>query len=58
MLDWADITSLGSVFMYQDHVIVGFPNENGSLHVVPYCLLAISATTSQTDLAYEIKEYA
>ncbi len=58
MLDWADITSLGSVFMYQDHVIVGFPNENGSLHVVPYCLLAISATTSKTDLAYEIIEYA
>ena len=58
MLDWADIVSLGSLFMYQDHVIVGFPNENGSLHVVPYCLLAISASTSQPDLASEIIKYA
>lgn len=58
MLDWADIVSLGSVIMYQDYVIVGFPNENGALHVVPYNILAVSATTSQTELASEIIEYA
>ena len=58
MLDWADVVSLGSVIMYQDYVIVGFPNEDGSLHVVPYSVLAVSATTDQTELAYEIINYA
>ena len=58
MLDWADVVSLGSVIMYQDYVIVGFPNENGSLHVVPYGVLAVSATTDQTELANEILNYA
>ena len=58
MLDWADIVSLGSVIQYQNHVIVGFPNEDGALHVVPYCLLAVSATTSKTELAYEIIGYS
>lgn len=58
MLDWADIVSLGSVIMYQDYVIVGFPNEGGSLHVVPYSVLAVSATSSQMELANEIVKYA
>ena len=58
MLDWASISTPGSVIDYQDHVIVGFPNENGSLHVVPYNMLAISATSSQAELGGEIILYA
>lgn len=58
MLDFASVCAPGNVIDYQDHVLVGYPNENGALHVVPNYLLAISATTSQKDLAGEIILYA
>ena len=58
MLDWMSISSPGSVIGYRDHILVGFPNEDGSLHVIPYNLLAVSVTTSQEELAKEIIQYA
>ena len=58
MLDWMSISSPGSVIGYRDHILVGFPNENGSLHVIPYNLLAVSVTTKQDELAQKIIRYA
>ena len=58
MLDYQSIDSPGKVIDLKDHVLVGFPNENGALHAVPNYLLAISATTSQDELAGEIIRHA
>ena len=58
MLDWANIASFQNVMFLNDHKIVGFPGENGSLHMKPYNMLAVSAATQNPKRAWDVVEYA
>ncbi|MBO4688648.1 MAG: extracellular solute-binding protein [Clostridiales bacterium] len=58
MLDWASLTSLWDIISLGDHILVGWPNENGSLHMTPTDLLAVSSTCENPDLAWELLEHA
>ena len=58
MLDWANIASFQNIMFLDNHKLVGFPGENGSLHMKPYNILAISATTQDPKRAWEVLDYA
>lgn len=58
MLDFNDYGTPAKVIELQEHILVGFPGENGSLPVFPYNLLAVSVTTSQPELAGEVIRHA
>lgn len=58
MLDWANIASFQNIMFLDNHKLVGFPGENGALHMKPYNILAISATTQDPKRAWEVLDYA
>ena len=58
MLDYKCVSSFTSVFQLRNDIILGFPNENGSLHACPYGVMCISESTSFPDLAWEVIQYS
>lgn len=58
MLDYKCVSSFTSVFQLRNHSILGFPNEEGSLHACPYGVICISESTASPDLAWEVIQYA
>ena len=57
MLNWGGLGSLTDIIQMKDHIVVGWPGENGSLHSAPRNLFAVSSTCKNPDLAWEIIEY-
>ncbi|MBR5975493.1 MAG: extracellular solute-binding protein [Clostridiales bacterium] len=58
MLDWASVDSLWDIISLGDHILVGWPDESGSIHMLPTNLLAVSSTCQNPDLAWDVLEYA
>jgi len=58
MLDWKSLDQIDGLIRNGDSIFLGYPGTNNSLQVVPRNLFAISSTTENPDLAWEILEYA
>ena len=58
MLDWGGISNLRNVIWLGDHILVGWPEENGSLHCLSRDIFAVSSTCKNPDLAWEVISYA